>query len=64
MSSETNPTVASVKTVLAVLNLAVKYGVPTVTNVISALGDKGTITLEDVQNLEMKFKSPKSYFTK
>lgn len=62
MSSESITESASVKVVLSILSLSVKYGIPAVTNAIAAMSDKNTITLEDVQNLEMKFKDPKSYF--
>ncbi len=45
---------------LAVLALALEYGVPAVTNALAAYG-KETITLEDIQALRDLVKPPEAY---
>jgi hypothetical protein len=53
---------ASIDVVLYILELSRRYGIPTIANIIHTMKDKKVITLEDVKNLEMQFKDPKSYF--
>ncbi len=50
--------------IIAVLNLAAKYGIDAVVDIFKEWRRDGVITLEDVQNMEQRFKDPESYFKK
>lgn len=53
-----------VAVILSILSLAARYGVDAVIDIVKEWRRESTITLEDVQEMEQRFKDPESYFKK
>lgn len=53
-----------VAVIMGILNLAAKYGIPAVQDMLETWNRDEPLTLEDVQSMEQRFKDPSSYFKK
>ena len=54
----------SVEIILAILALAAKYGITAVQDIIKEWNSDKPITINDIQNFELRFKDPSGYFNK
>ena len=50
--------------ILSILGMAAKYGIPAVESMISEWNKEGPITIDDVKEMEKRFKDPREYFKK
>lgn len=50
--------------ILGILQMAMKYGIPAVTEIVKEWNSDKEITIEDVRNMEKRFKDPREYFEK